>query len=185
MSLRFSPSLGVTLCVMNNKTPKRLRIATAATTIFATLGLSLFATSEARACSCYWPDGYTYADGFNSTQEVVLGKALLSFNVGEKSYTAFKPQLDAKGCISHEHNTIWIESSIYGSECGVSLDAGEQYILHLQGKGSRGTYPIGQCNFHKKLSALSAEEMEHTFAQDPQCGDDGMPPFGIPAISGL
>lgn len=171
--------------MMKNKSLKRLRIATAATTIFATLGLSLFATSEARACSCYWPDGYTYADRFNDSQEVILGQALFSFNVGEKSYTAFKPQLDAKGCISHEHNTVWIESSIHESLCGVSLDSGEQYILHLRGKGSRGTYPIGLCDFHKKLSALSPEEMEHTFAQDPQCGDDGMPPFGRPVVSGL
>lgn len=164
---------------MKSKAYHRLRIATAATAISTTLGLSFFAKSEVRACSCRWPPGTSYADKFDKSQEVVLGRILFSFTIGEKSYTAMKPQLDAKGCISREHNTIWIESAAHESLCGVNLDSGEQYVLHLNGKGPRGTFSIGLCQFHEKLSELEDEEMTHIFAQDPQCGDTE-PPFVLP-----
>lgn len=153
----------------NRSNHLRLLSITAALVGFAGTGLA--AASEANACSCYYPEGFTYQDHVDNAEQAVVGKALFSIRLGDRVYIAFKPEMDSKGCITQEERTIWIDTATTGAECGVELENQERYLVHLNGKGEQGTYPLGLCTFHKKVSNLTKEEGFHLFNSKPECGE--------------
>lgn len=140
--------------------------------LLGTLGFGLHSASQAQACSCYYPPEFTYADHVEAAQDVVVGQVIFSFHYAEHIYTAFKPELDAKGCLASQGKTLWIETASEESLCGVTLQPGERRVLHLNGKGESGTYPLGLCTFHKNIDDLSPEEMNHLINQSPECNND-------------
>lgn len=155
------------MTVMKRRPSLRIRIL--ASTLLAALGLSLAGADQAQACSCYYPPEYSYQDHVDAAQEVVVGQVLFSFRLGDQRFTAFRPEVDAKGCLASQEKTLWIQTEASEAMCGVELERRERYLLHLNGKGDRNTYPLGLCTFHKKMHELSEEEMNHLFAQSPQC----------------
>lgn len=150
---------------------RRFSTPTLASLLIATLGLSLAGAGQAQACSCYYPPGFGYADHFEAAQEVLVAKVLLSFQGGDKVYYALEPKVDSKGCLANKGKVIWVETPTTGAECGVELEWQEHYLVHLNYKTERGTYPLELCTFHKKLDELSPEVRQHLFSQDPKCGE--------------
>lgn len=135
----------------------------------ASFVLLLTQVNPARACSCYYPPEYRYADHFETAQEVVVGQARFSFRVGDSVYIAFRPEVDSKGCLAAEQQLIWIETAADEAECGVVLQDDERYMIHLNGQSQLGTYALDLCTFHKPLTGLSLEELMHLLNQRPSC----------------
>lgn len=157
---------------MNVPMISSIRTRVIASMVLSCFGISLTCANPAKACSCYFPDDFTYADRFDYAQEVIVGQVLFSFGFTERVYTAIRTEVDAKGCVASKHRTIWIETAATEAECGVELERGERYMLHLNGKNEDGTYPLGLCSFHKKLEDLSSEELNHLLAQSPECNNE-------------
>jgi hypothetical protein len=140
--------------------------------VVATFAVWLSMQGPAAACSCLPPDMNRSYDNADQVLHVrVLGS--LGAAAGQRRYLAVTIKQAFKGCLG-DASLVAIQTASDSAACGMSLQAGKEYLLHGKNNGSILGVPVlrvGLCDANSEWSALETAHLDFLNTRYNCCGD--------------
>jgi hypothetical protein len=140
--------------------------------VVATFAVWLSMEGPAEACSCLAPD---MNRSYDNADQVVHVRVLGSLGVagGQRRYLGVTVKQAFKGCLANG-SLVVIQTASDSAACGMTLQAGTDYLLHGVNNGRSFGLPVlrvGLCDANSEWSALESAHLEFLNTRYNCCGD--------------